>query len=297
MTGSREKISAFAPDDEEPAPLPKGMRRRTEWYFRYATASLRALPDFYIIGTAKAGSTTLFKHLARHPQIERSFRKEVHYFDRNFERGENWYRAHFPFRAALDRGSSGRRRRITGEGTPYYVFHPCAAERIHALDARAKLILILRNPVERAYSHYQQNVNRDRETLSFEEAIEDEGKRIGGEVERLLSGELAYSFNHQHYSYVARGLYLKQIEDWLRFFPREQLLVLFTEELGSMPQRVMDETTGFLGIDKLAGIDSRRDHTGIYQETMPDSTRARLTEFYREPNEALAAFLGRKLPW
>ena len=232
-----------------------------------------------------------------HPDIFEAFRKEVHYFDHCFERGDIWYRAHFPLKAEMAAAKLVGRSAITGEATPYYIFHPCGPKRVHEFNPGMKLLVILRNPIDRAYSHHQQNVNRHIEDLPFEEAIAVENDRIAGEAEKLLNGDISVSPSYQHHSYLARGFYFDQIQAWLKYFPREQMHVLFTEELKCTPGDVVSEAVRFLGVRDVNLERVREDHAGVYKSSLAEETRARLEEFYREPNRQLSEFLGRGLPW
>lgn len=147
---------------------------------RILTAPIRVLPDFIIIGAQRAGTTSLFEYVSHHPCIGCSFGKELHFFDNlkgSFQKGLMWYRAHFPSYPYMYLAKKVRGRdMITGEASPYYLFHPLAATRIARVLPRVKLIAILRNPVDRAYSHYHHNAKYKRETLSFEAALEKDRK-------------------------------------------------------------------------------------------------------------------------
>src|SRR5215208_8528317 len=134
--------------------------RNAIWTYGKATAKLRPLPDFLILGAQKAGTTALYAYLRWHPQITGPSFKEVSFFDRHYARGERWYRAHLPM----------RRSSIVGEASPSYLFHPLAPERVAQMLPNARLVALLRNPVDRAFSHYQHEVALGREPLSFEAA-------------------------------------------------------------------------------------------------------------------------------
>src|SRR5947209_8592328 len=158
-----------------PEPARKVLRSTVRAYGR-ATVAVRPLPNFLILGAQKAGTTALYAYLRWHPEITGPSFKEVSFFDRHYARGERWYRAHFP----------ARRRPFVGEASPSYLFHPLVPERVARLLPDARLVAILRNPVDRAFSHYQHEVSLGREPLSFEEAVAHEEERMRGEVERVL---------------------------------------------------------------------------------------------------------------
>ena len=192
-----------------PEPARKVVRHAI-WGFGRATARWRPLPDFLVIGAQKAGTTALYAYLRWHPQITGPSWKEVSFFDRHWWRGEGWYRGQFPLR------SGGR---LVGEASPSYLFHPLAPERVHALLPGVKLVALLRDPVARAYSHYQHEVALGREPLSFEDALAAEDERTRGEVERLVADPRAFSRAWWDHTYASRGLYADQLERWLAVFP------------------------------------------------------------------------------
>lgn len=215
---------------------------------RRISAGRRALPDFIIIGAQKAGTTSLFTYLSAHPQVRPAIRKEVHYFDTNYGRGDLWYRAMFPTSRSLQAASGPRR--ITGEASPYYLFHPLAAERAaqHVPDAR--LIVLLRDPVVRAWSHYQHEVAAGREVLSFADALDAEPDRLAGAADAIRAGRSdAAAERHRNFSYVARGRYSEQIRTWFRHFPRDAFLFLDADRMFHHPAGAWISTTRFLEID------------------------------------------------
>lgn len=180
------------------------------------------LPDVLIIGAQKAGTTSLFYYLAQHPGVSASRTKEVHYFDNAYDKGETWYRRHFERRRGTE---------IFVEASPYYLYHPLAPARASALLPKAKLIVLLREPVSRAFSHYHHERARGFEPLSFEEAMNTEPQRLADSDARLARGEIGRSFEHQHFSYRSRGLYADQIERWLECFPASAFLFLKAEAM------------------------------------------------------------------
>jgi hypothetical protein len=171
------------------------------------------LPDFIIIGAQRCGTTSLYNYLTQHPLILSALRKEVHYFDNNFHKGVSWYQAFFPLislRNGYAKILSIDNSHLTGEATPYYLFHPLTPKRIAGLLPQVKLIVILRNPVDRAYSHFLHATRMGFETLSFKEAIAREAERVAAEEARLLDDQSYYSFEHQRFSYIHRGIYHRQ---------------------------------------------------------------------------------------
>ncbi len=222
--------------DQVKAPT-RPFRRRV----RYATRRSRLLPSFLIIGAQRAATTSLFTNIRRHPEVigprsadtSVAWWKELHFFDENFWRGTDWYRAFFPLEVRRRTLRRLGRELACGEATPYYLFHPAVPERVKETLPDVRLIALLRNPVERAYSHYQLMRLTGREKLSFAEAIDAEERRVRGAGEELLrdmpsarkQGNRRHH-EHRHRAYVGRGLYAEQLERWFEHFPREQLLVL-----------------------------------------------------------------------
>jgi Sulfotransferase domain len=269
-----------------PDPVRK-VARNTVWASGRLTARWRGLPDFLVIGAQKAGTTALYAYLRWHPTILGPFWKEVSFFDRHWTKGEAWYRGQLPLHG------EGK---LVGEASPSYVFHPLAPARVHSLVPDVRLVVLLREPGDRAYSHYQHEVALGREPLSFEDALEAEDERLRGEVERLSADPRAFSRAWWDHTYASRGLYADQLERWLALFPREQLLALTTEELGARPEETYASVLAFLG----APPHSLDEYPRVFDRDYPpmrEETRAALTERFAEPNRRLERLLGRPLGW
>jgi hypothetical protein len=259
-----------------------------------ATASVRALPDFLIIGAQKCGTTFLYQLLVQHPRAKPAFVKEVHYFDLNFRKGNNWYRSYFPLQIR------STRTRITGEASPYYLFHPHAPKRASAVVPDAKLIVLLRNPVDRAYSHYQHQVKRvsgkARESLTFEEAIEAERSILPAEASKMLQDEYYVSSSHRTRSYLSRGRYVDQLLEWSRFYPRRRMLVLKSEDLFDDTTNTLERVLDFLEIPhwtpETYSIPNKREYIGV-----DPFVRQRLDEYYEPYNQRLYDYLGVDFGW
>jgi hypothetical protein len=259
--------------------------------WRKWTAAARALPDFLVIGAMRSGTTSLHDLVCRHPQVLGAIKKEIHYFDLNFTRGEPWYRAHFP-RAERLRS----RRGITGEASPYYIFHPLAHRRAADLVPGARILAFLRHPIDRAYSHYWHSVQLGEEPFSFEEALRQETARLSGEERRLLADLEYVSRPHLRWSYLSRSIYADQLERWLTAFPRRQLLVLehraFFEDLEARSRQLFD----FLGLDSQPVHLPKKLNRTAYPPMTPE-TRMRLLEFFAPHNARLFGLLGETFDW
>jgi hypothetical protein len=237
--------------------------------WRRATSRVRKLPDFIIIGAQRSGTSTLYEHIIRHPNVRSAFRKEVHYFDRHYERGLAWYRAWFPVHG------------FTGEASPSYLFVPEIPERVVAILPRVKLIAILRNPIDRAYSAYNRNVRLRRETRPFSEAI------AGGPT--------------LPFKYLERGRYAEQLECWFKYYEREQLLVLSAEKFFADAPSVLGEVFKFLGLPSWDGDETVKNWVAkqynYSYDDMDAAMRAKLADYFRPHNERLHRLLGEKFGW
>ncbi len=246
-----------------------------------------------VIGAQRAGTTSLYRYLAQHPDVG-SVRlgKGVHYFDTGFDHSWRWYESHFP----LDPDRvPGHRPHMVGEGAPYYLFHPLALRRMRDRLPDVRLVAILRDPVERAYSHWVHETARGFETLSFEAALEAESGRLAGEEERMVADPRYYSFEHQHHSYIARGQYAPQVERLWDVYPREQSLVLPAQRLFEQPDVAFSETLDFLGLPAFqATYDT---YNAREYSPMSEDTRAWLADQFGDSNKRIIEILGPEFTW
>lgn len=271
--------------------LNKRLLLNTRIVRRYLNASDRVFPDYLIIGAQKAGTSSLKNYLWNHPNIIKAFKKEVKYFDCNYSRGERWYRLHFPLINELQ-----GEKQITGEASPYYIFHPLAAKRIRKDLPEVKLIALLRNPIDRAYSHYQYNLRTNRETLSFEEAIEREEKLLEGVEEKIIADNKYPLYKHMFFSYFSRGIYVNQLERWFSHFPKDQILILKNEDFLENINQTMEMVTTFLGVKTFDFGDGGNLNVGNYPK-MNSQMRKKLTEKFKPHNQKLFSLLNRDFGW
>jgi hypothetical protein len=275
--------------------------------YRIMTNRLRLLPDFLIIGGERCGTSSLYYYLTEQPFIVAASTKETHFFDENFAKGIEWYRAQFPF--ALQKRYAQkvfRRDLITGEGTPYYMLYPHAPKRTFELVPQVKLIALVRNPVDRAYSKYWIEKMGGFETWSFEDAIKGEHERLAGELEKMLQDENYYSYSYRHFSYLTRGIYIDQLQNWMRYYPREQILILRSEDLYTDPAAVLKKALEFLGIPngelKKEFKNYRRpSKKGYRNKVIPPKLdpkmREFLIEYFRPHNARLYEYLQVNFDW
>lgn len=273
---------------------------------RRLTASQRVLPDFLVIGAMKAGTTSLHHAIEQHPQVRGAALKGVHYFDSRLHLGEAWYRAQFPRQADLAVAAARLGRPIlTGEASPSYLVYPHAPGAIHALLPGARLVAVVRDPVKRAYSHYNHNLRkgeqygRVRETLSFADALAAEEERLAGEAERLAADPSYRSPAFSMYSYKTRGRYAEQLDRYGALFPREQLLVVTSEAFYRDTQAVMDTVFRFLGLDPWVVPNTDARNAYEYRAApMDDATRDTLGAYFAPHNRRLADdWLGADPGW
>lgn len=262
------------------------------------TAALRADPDYLIVGAQRTGTTSLHRYLRQSPaMIPARLTKGVHFFDSNYERGMGWYRAHFPFRLRMaTQAKQLGSRVVTGEASPYYMFHPDIPRRIAAALPQTKAIVVLRDPVQRAWSQYHHEAGRSYESLEPAAAFRAEEERLTGQEERLLADPTYRSHSHQHHSYVARGRYLEQLERLWTHLGENRVHIVESEELKRDPQQVVDGVASFLGMDRWT-LDNPAQHNARSYTAPDDEVHAWLCDQFAEPNERLFERLGRQFAW
>lgn len=259
--------------------------------YRRATSHLRTMPSFLIIGVQKGGTTSLLDYLCRQPHVVPAFIKEPHFFDLNFSKGPKWYRSFFPLRSHmkhLEKANSGSNVH-TGEASPYYIYHPKAARRVTELLSDVKVIVALRDPTERAFSHYRHNVRKGREKRAFSQAVSEElamGPKRCDELRRCSSAE---DYDVRHFNYLGRGLYYYQLEDWYERLGSEQILVIRSEDFFNGNSAALARVCSFLGIE--GSPTAPHANAGIPGE-WGARLRSQIREFYSEPNQELSRNLG-----
>jgi hypothetical protein len=233
-----------------------------------------ALPDFLIIGAKKCGTTSLYHLLTQHSYVEPAAAKELHFFDTHFHMGVEWYRRCFP----APRWKDGRKT-ITGEATPGYLSRRSVPKRIAEVIPQVRLIALLRNPVDRAYSDYQQVARKGLETLTLEEAI-DRANR--GDAPR---------------NYLSASIYVNRLKWWSTFFSKEQMLVLKSEDFFERPQQTLKAVLTFLELPDWEPRAWEIRKKGRYEQGMDPSTRRRLEEYFEPHNQRLYDYLGVDFGW
>ena len=263
---------------------------------REPTARWRRLPDLLVIGAQRGGTSSLYRYLGAHPQVAPSVRKETEYFSRRYANGEVWYRGHFPL----------RRSGLTFEATPDYLFHPRAAERAAATVPDARIVVLLREPVERAISHWQHMTRLGFETQSFGDAVASESERVDAAFADVAAGRAIDEGPLLRFSYRSRGCYDEQLGRWFEHYPRERVLVLRSEELFADPETSVRRLERFAGLAPGRHASFRNwstpsavDRSAIPTPTVGAGDRDALDElraFFQPHNERLAELLEAE-PW
>jgi hypothetical protein len=266
--------------------------------FGQLTHSARMLPGFLIVGAQRCGTTSMYRALSQHPIVLRAvLQKGVHYFDTDYVRGMGWYQAHFPLKArARWVGRSAGLAPMTFEASPYYMFHPLAGERIARDLPGVRLIVLVRDPVERAYSAHAHELARGYETEPFERALELEAARLDGEVERLMADPAYVSHGHQHHAYVARGRYVEQLERLERLVGRDRIHVVDSSAFFADPEPAYEAVLDFLGLPHCGNVAFER-HNARSRAPMPESLRTELAAYFRPYDSRLGRWLGGEPSW
>ena len=249
-------------------PVRRAVRAGRAWSRAALPGPIGRLPEFLIIGGQRCGTTSLYRYLAAHPSVRPATGKELQFFSLHHRRGERWYRAHFPVRPPGVRSF---------EASPYYLFDPDVPARAAAMLPQAKFIALLRDPAERAYSHYLHSKAYGVEPLSFADALD-------AEPARLATGDHTA---RRRFSYVARGRYAEQLSRWLDHIPRERLLVVRTEDLNAHYPQIL----GFLGLDAMPAPAERHTRRPADSPGLTPQLRARLDRTFAADQKALATLL------
>lgn len=263
---------------------PEGYKK-TYHIIREITAPLRYLPNYLIIGAQKCGTASLFYNLSVHPQVKNCLVKETHYFEHNFHRSLSWYRGFFPIKRPY------LKKVAVGEATPNYLFHPLCAERIYKTLPNVKLIILLRNPVERAISHYFQALRKNNETRSIKEALTSDEDNINFN-EILSSPKIGIKF------YKSRGKYAEQIERYFKYFTREQILILSSKEFYEKPNQIFKQVCRFLEIEENLYLrEITLYNVGTNKVPVDREIIEYLENYFKPYNEKLFDLLGYKIEW
>tara|TARA_Y100000996_G_scaffold380431_1_gene334320 strand:+ start:460 stop:1302 length:843 start_codon:yes stop_codon:yes gene_type:complete len=259
------------------------------------TGPNRVLPDFLIIGAKRCGTTSLFSHLPEHPSIAKSHHDNMGFFNDNFHLGVNWYKSFFPTKSYKKKIKKKYGKFLTFDVTTTYMESKRTAENIIKIKPEIKIIVILRNPIDRAYSQFNVSVKEKTEELSFDDAINEEINRLEMEIsengeERLLE------FSREHRHYIKKSLYAMQLKPWFEIFPRKNILVLSTEIFKENDKDTYKEIFEFLDIPEVQILNKQHMQKGEYSP-MSEETRKKLRGFFDKYNTELFELVGKKFDW
>ena len=263
--------------------------------YRIATSSARILPHFIIIGAQKSGTTSLFHYLSQHPSLVPSRIKGVHFFDGgldaavdNFKKGPAWYRSQFPLGRSISKFDK------VYEASPEYIFNPLVAKRMSSLIPNVRLVAILRNPTERAISHYFHNRRKGNNSLPAFEALQAEEGRLNNAIEKSDFK----SFEYIRYSYKKRGIYGEQLKRYFEEFSVANVLVLDSESFFARPADTLRRVCNFLDVDDSFSFDEIGPlNVGTNRDAVDPGIYEYLGDYFRPHNEALYELIGRDFGW
>jgi len=254
-------------------------------------------PSFFLIGGMKCGTTSLFNNLALHPNVAAPVSKEIRYFDFFYHRQKEWYNAHFPMKIMLKlKHGEDFEAFQTGEASPSYLFNPHTPARVKDYNSDARIIVMLRNPVDRALSHYNHTARYTNEPLSFEEAVNTEESRIGHEMKRHLEDPKFLGDNRILYSYLARGHYLEQLTPWFDTFSKENILVIKSEDYFEDTHKIYSDVLEFLGLPHWTRNSFAKLNTARYSP-LSEELKDQLYAYFEPYNQQLYKYLGHSFNW
>ena len=258
------------------------------------TGSIRVLPDFLVIGAKRCGTTSLFYHLPEHPCISKSPHDNMGFFNDNFHLGVNWYKSFFPTIFTRNKIKSEFGNFLAFDVTTTYMEEESTANNVYQIKPNMKIIVILRNPVDRAYSQYHLNLREKAEKRSFEDAMEENMNELNKEsYERY---EIKPKFSVEENNYLKKGLYAQQLRHWLNIFPMESMLILSTEEFESNQQVIYNKIFEFLNISQFEVKNTEKMEKGSYPQ-MKSETRSLLLDYFRSYNKELFRLIDKKFDW
>lgn len=263
-------------------------------HFFGITSPLRVLPDFFVIGPGRTGTSSLFHYLYQHPSISKSAYDELGFFDVNYHLGFNWYRSLFP--SIFNRFFVKMKTKIflTYDVTPSYVRRPWVAKRIKDNFPKSKLIIVLRNPIDKSYSTYNLYVKQAGEARTFEEVIKDDINKISNW--NVKSKDDEYFATKIENSILARGFYHEQLLVWYKLFSKDQILIISSEELSGDTRNTMNKIFRFLNLPEYEIPNTKKINVSK-SAPMNEETRKLLISFFKPYNEKLYEFLDFNFKW
>ena len=258
------------------------------------TGSIRVLPDFLVIGAKRCGTTSLFYHLPEHPCISKSPHDNMGFFNDNFHLGVNWYKSFFPTIFTRNKIKSEFGNFLAFDVTTTYMEEESTANNVYQIKPNMKIIVILRNPVDRAYSQYHLSLREKAEKRSFEDAMEENMNELNKESHERY--EIKPKFSVEENNYLKKSLYAQQLRHWLNIFPMESMLILSTEEFESKQQVIYNKIFEFLNISQFEVKNTEKMEKGSYPQ-MKSETRSLLLDYFRSHNNELFKLINKKFDW
>ena len=271
----------------------------TKNFYRNLTSGFRTFPDFIIIGAGRAGTTALYSYLIQHPKIIPAYTNnnedvaDLHFFEYMISDNLKWYKSHFP----ISFSKSQKKHFITGEFTSTYMYHPDVPKRISNLLPKIKLIVILRNPIDKAYATYQQQFRFGEITTTFEETINAEFRRmsLNKDSPKLNSKNRDFE-NFVAHNIIRHGSYVNYLETWFEIFDKNQILILNSEDLKNSTKETLNQVFHFLNISNYDIPDISPVNVGKYPP-INKTTRRKLIDFFKPYNQRLNKLLSTELNW
>ena len=258
------------------------------------TGFIRVIPDFLVIGAKRCGTTSLYQHLPEHPCISKSPYDNMGFFNDNFHLGVNWYKSFFPTTFTRKKIKSKFGNFLAFDVTTKYMEEESTANNVYQTKPNMKIIIILRNPVDRAYSQYHLSVRQTAERRSFEDVVEENMNRLNKESHEHY--EIKPRFSAKEDNYLKKGLYALQLRYWLKIFPRENILTVSTEEFESNQQIIYNKIFEFLNISKFEVKNTKKMEKGNYQP-IKSETRNLLLDYFRPHNHELFELINMEFDW
>jgi hypothetical protein len=280
-----------------PEPV-KNFAARTAARTGRLSAGHRMTPSFLVVGGQRCGTTSMYKALIQHPLVLGAvLHKGVHYFDVAYDKPFAWYQGHFPLTVTAARRQVAGATPVTFESSPYYLYHPLAAERIARDLPGVKALVLVRDPVERAYSAHSHEVARGYEdTTDFEAALALEPDRLAGEEERLRADPAAQSHSFRHHAYLQRGQYVDHLTRLGAELGRDNVHVVDSHLFFEDPLPVYDDVLAFLGLPP-APATSFDKHNARSRSAMSEELHDRLRAHFEPYDGRLQSWLGATPSW
>ena len=268
-----------------------GLIRR---HYYYLSSSFRVLPECFVIGVVRSGTTSLYHYLSQHPSIAPAAYDELGYFDDNYHLGVNWYKSLFPTKFTRNKIIKKHGKFLTYDVTPFYIYNPLVAKRIFESFPKAKIISNLRNPIDRAYSNYNDALEMGDIKIPFDEVVQIAMDEIDKNKSKINNE--AYIVDTFYENILARGFYADQLKIWFKKFQKNQLLMIPSEDLAQKTDQILTKIFEFLDLPYFKIKDLTKQNKREYPP-MKAETRKLLIEFYRPYNEKLYNLINQHFDW